>query len=85
MKHDLTGRRIVITGASSGIGEATTLALAERGMTCILSGRRSDALDALSQRLGGDVETIPADLRAATSRRRLGSSHRNSCCTWSIR
>jgi NAD(P)-dependent dehydrogenase (short-subunit alcohol dehydrogenase family) len=44
MSHDLTGRVLVITGASSGIGAATALACARAGMDIVLSGRRADRL-----------------------------------------
>jgi short-subunit dehydrogenase len=51
MSHDLTGRVLVITGASSGIGAATALACARAGMDIVLSGRRADRLAEVAGRV----------------------------------
>ena len=42
---DLTGKRILITGASSGIGRACAICAAELGASVVLTGRRESALD----------------------------------------
>src|SRR2546427_12130277 len=44
---NITGKVVVITGASSGIGESTAKLLAERGATVVLGARRSNRIDAV--------------------------------------
>jgi short-subunit dehydrogenase len=61
MGLELNGRRALLTGASGGIGGAIARALAARGATVLLSGRRGDALTALAGQLDA-AEVLPADL-----------------------
>ena len=49
----IAGKVVAITGASSGIGEATALLLAERGAKVVLGARRPDRLAALADRIAG--------------------------------
>ena len=62
----IEGKVIAITGASSGIGEATALLLAERGAKVVLGARGSDRLQALAARIakaGGEVAYAATDVR----------------------
>lgn len=57
---------IVVTGASSGIGQATARALAEQNGTVVLVARREDVLHGVAdecENLGGRTYVVPADVR----------------------
>lgn len=61
----LTGRVAVVTGASSGIGEATAFRLATLGAAVVAAARRADKLDALPARItatGGTALAVPLDV-----------------------
>jgi NADP-dependent 3-hydroxy acid dehydrogenase YdfG len=63
---NLRGKVVAITGASSGIGEATALLLAERGAKIVLGARRQERLEALAARIsaaGGEAAYVPTDVR----------------------
>jgi NADP-dependent 3-hydroxy acid dehydrogenase YdfG len=69
---DLSGRVAAITGASSGIGEATAVTLARAGAAVSLAARRADRIEDLAQRINGEggralaIETDVADEAQAT-------------------
>jgi short-subunit dehydrogenase len=66
---ELAGRSVLLTGATGGIGHAIARAVAARGATLVLSGRRTDVLEALAREVGG--RALAADLRDAAAVERL--------------
>jgi NADP-dependent 3-hydroxy acid dehydrogenase YdfG len=69
MSGTVKGRVALVTGASSGIGEATALALAGAGAVVAISARRADRLHALAQSIeatGGKAISLPGDLTDET-------------------
>ncbi len=62
---DLSGKRALIAGASSGIGLACAVALAEHGANVTLSARRGDRLSEIADQMAGEgwqAETLPLDV-----------------------
>src|SRR5918992_3391899 len=65
MTEGLQSKVCVVTGASSGIGEATALRLTQAGATVALVARRKDRLEALAKRIeaeGGKALPLGADI-----------------------
>jgi NADP-dependent 3-hydroxy acid dehydrogenase YdfG len=65
MADELAGTVALVTGASSGIGEATALALSAHGATVAIAARRKDRLDALATTIrdgGGQTLVLEADI-----------------------
>lgn len=79
---DLRGRRALITGASSGIGEDMARLLAARGCNLVISARRKDKLEALASELrtahSVDVLVVSADLAKAGQAQHLWESRGES-------
>jgi clavulanate-9-aldehyde reductase len=62
---DLSGQVVAVTGASSGIGEATALACARAGAAVALAARRVDRIQSLAERIaseGGRAIAVPTDV-----------------------
>jgi NADP-dependent 3-hydroxy acid dehydrogenase YdfG len=55
MSDKIEGKVVVITGASSGLGEATARMLSEQGALIALGARRKDRIDALASELSGEL------------------------------
>ena len=71
MAYTLEGTVALVTGASSGIGEATALRLAAEGAKVAVCARRADRLDALVERVhqgGREALAIEADITDASGR-----------------
>jgi short-subunit dehydrogenase len=74
MGRDLTCRRILITGASGGIGRCLAEQAALQGAYVTVTARSADKLDELARGLaarGADVLAVPADVTSDADRRRL--------------
>jgi uncharacterized protein len=68
----IEGSRVLLTGATGGIGRAIGRALHERGAHLLLSGRRAEVLEERVAELGGDrAEALPADLKSPEAAREL--------------
>jgi short-subunit dehydrogenase len=68
--REMAGLRIVVTGASSGIGRATALVFAAKGASVTLAARRAHILHALAEQcaeLGGRALVCPTDVTDAAS------------------
>jgi len=74
MHHNIEGKVVVITGASSGLGEATARLLSARGASVVLGARRIDRLRVLADELsrrGGKALAVPTDVVQCDQVKRL--------------
>lgn len=61
----LNGKTILITGASSGIGQATAIECARMGANVVITGRDAERLQATANHIGDEVTQVVADLTNA--------------------
>jgi len=74
MSHNIEGKVVAITGASSGLGEATARLLSVQGASVVLGARRIDRLRALADELsrrGGKALAVPTDVIQCDQVKRL--------------
>src|SRR5580704_3480967 len=70
-------RVVIVTGASSGIGLSTAIALSERGAKVALLARSADALQALARKLPGSLP-VTADMTQFDGvREAIGAVHKH--------
>ncbi|MFF7888775.1 SDR family NAD(P)-dependent oxidoreductase [Streptomyces sp. NPDC020794] len=62
MSNTLEGKVVLVTGASSGIGQATALALSEAGARVAVGARRVDRLKALTEKAVGEMLPLELDV-----------------------
>jgi len=75
MSNNIEGKVVVITGASSGLGEATARHLAAQGAKLVLGARRLDRLTALADALGlGAAAAVQTDVTDSAAVKRLVDS-----------
>jgi NADP-dependent 3-hydroxy acid dehydrogenase YdfG len=74
MSNNIEGKVVVITGASSGLGEATARHLSAQGATVVLGARRADRIQSLANELagnGGRALSIATDVTSFDQVKRL--------------
>jgi NADP-dependent 3-hydroxy acid dehydrogenase YdfG len=74
MNENISGKVVVITGASSGLGEATARLLSKQGAIVVLGARWADRIDALASELtsaGGKAIAVATDVRDREQVKRL--------------
>jgi NAD(P)-dependent dehydrogenase (short-subunit alcohol dehydrogenase family) len=80
-RASLSGRVVVVTGASSGLGRETAVQFARAGCSLVLSARREEDLEStaeLCRAAGGTAFTVPADVSVESDVQRLVTSAREA-------
>jgi short-subunit dehydrogenase len=73
---DVAGKKVLLTGASGGLGHAIARRLSAAGADVVLSGRRGDVLAALASEIGAQV--AEADLADRAAVRGLAAAHEDA-------
>lgn len=71
---DVTGKHVLVTGGSRGIGELIARGLAEAGATVYLSSRKASACEDLAAELGDRAVALPADVSTGDGCRALAAA-----------
>ena len=81
--QSMTGRTVLVTGASDGIGAETARVLAARGATVHVTGRSADKLRPVAEEVGTEplTPTSPGSTTYAASRMRSASGWGPSTCS----
>lgn len=69
--RSIEGMSVIVTGAGSGIGEATARWFAERGAKVTICGRRADRIQAVAASIGASCRAVVADVVVDADRRAL--------------
>lgn len=77
-------QRVLITGASGGIGQALVDELAAAGAQLLITGRRVEALEATATRHPDRITVLPADLTRTEERQQLVAAARRAGCNMLI-
>ena len=81
VRMKLDGARVLLTGATGGLGQAIARALHERGASLLLTGRRLDVLTPLAEEVGG--RAIESDLADPDGRGRAARARPGAWTCWS--
>ncbi|MGL6097567.1 MAG: SDR family NAD(P)-dependent oxidoreductase [Fimbriiglobus sp.] len=76
-RRNLAGLRVLVTGASQGIGRAIAVEAAKRGCKVLAAARSQPLLDELAaevRKSGGTIETVPADVTSPADRQAMADA-----------